>query len=194
MPEWLYHIDVALFLLMNKTWGNPFFDVLMPIVTNADYWLIPLFLVWLSFIIFGGSKGRTTALLIVIIITLSDQLTSGMIKPWVRRLRPCHPDHLIEGARYLAGLKKSFSFPSSHAANNTAIATLFAFRYPKWKWLPIIIALLVSYSRIYVGVHFPFDVIGGAVIGFGCGLLVLKCKEGFDYFLFKIKDAHRKRK
>ncbi len=187
MLEWLYHIDVMFFLLINKTWANPFLDALMPVITNADYWLIPLFLVWLSLIIFGGTKGRTTALLIVILITLSDQLTSGVIKPWVGRLRPCHPDHLIEGARYLMGLKTSFSFPSSHAANNTAIATLFAFRYPRWKWFPIIIAILVSYSRIYVGVHYPIDVIGGAIIGFVCAVLVLKCKEGFQYFLIKRK-------
>lgn len=185
--DWIFELDRSLFLIINKTLANPVFDFSMPIITNADYWMIPLFLVWLALIIFGGAKGRTTALLIVILVALSDQLTSGLIKPWVRRLRPCHPDHLIEGARYLIGLKKSMSFPSSHAANNAAIATLLTIRYPKWKWIPIIIAVLVSYSRIYVGVHFPIDVFGGIVIGFGCALVVLKCKERFDAFVVKLK-------
>lgn len=187
--DWIFQLDRSLFLLINKSWANAFFDVLMPFITNADYWMIPLFLFWLALIVFGGPKGRTTALLIVILVALSDQLTSSVIKPWIRRVRPCHPDHLIEGARYLIGLKKSMSFPSSHAANNAAIATLLTVRYPRWKWIPIIIAILVSYSRVYVGVHFPVDVLGGVIIGIGCAILVLKCKDRLEFVFARFKQG-----
>ncbi|MBN2030513.1 phosphatase PAP2 family protein [bacterium] len=157
-------------MLINQTLSNRLFDFIMPYITNLDYWRIPLFLVWLALIIFGGRKGRTTALLVVIILTLSDQLSSAVIKPWINRLRPCFA---LENVRLLIAQSSSPSFPSSHAANNAAMAALFSIRYKRYTALFISIALLVSYSRIYVGVHYPSDVLGGILIGILCCTAIL---------------------
>ncbi len=189
MFDAILNADTQLFLLVNQKLANGIFDFVMPFITNSDHWIIPLVLVWLALIIFGGTKGRVTAVLILIIVILSDQVSSSVIKPWIKRPRPCNPDHVIEGARYLMGLKKSFSFPSSHAANNAAAATLFAIRYPKWKWFPITIAVMVSYSRIYVGVHFPLDVIFGALLGWILTLIVLKIKDIIIHYIQIKKEA-----
>ena len=171
--EFLLSIDKALFLFFNKSVANPVFDVVMPFITNKYNFFIPIGLLVLYLLIFGGTKGRIAVLLAVIIVTMSDQISSFVIKPLVHRLRPCNPKALVEGGRFLLGYKKSFSFTSSHAANMAAMATLFSFKYPKLKTIFITIASLVAYSRIYVGVHYPADILGGIITGMFCALLVL---------------------
>lgn len=164
-------IDTAVFLFLNKTVANPIFDFLMPIVTESDNWTIPLALIVLALLIFGGKKGRIAVILVVFIVTLSDQLSSHVFKPWIGRIRPCF---VVEGVRQLIRQSKSFSFPSSHASNMTAVATLFSVKYPKYRWIYIGIAVLVGYSRIYVGVHYPFDVLAGGVLGVLCAIAILQ--------------------
>jgi len=158
----LYGIDRTLFLLLNNGAANGLFDIVMPFVTEADHWKIPLALAWLALLIFGGRRGRTAALLAVIVLTVSDQISSSLLKPLIGRTRPCFA---LEETRLLIRQSRSFSFPSSHAANNAALAWLFSITYPKKKWIFIGIALLVGYSRIYVGVHYPSDVAGGYAVG-----------------------------
>ena len=152
---------------------NPVMDVIMPFITDFDNWLIPIILVWLWLMIFGGNKGRITGIVIIILITLSDQLAARLFKPLIHRIRPCHPDFFIEGGRFLIGMKKSMSFPSNHAANMGAMATYFTVKYRKTRWFVIGIALIISYSRVYVGVHFVTDVLAGLLLGFGCGWIIL---------------------
>ena len=180
--EFILKLDQSLFLFLNKTVSNPVFDKVMPFVTNADNWVVPLALGWLSLIIFGGKKGRVTALLVVIIVALSDQMSSAVIKPMIGRLRPCNPYVFIEGAHFLRGMKTSLSFPSSHAANNAAVATLITARYPRVKWIFIGLALLVGYSRIYVGVHYPLDVLGGFLVGILCAILIMRLSATFTKY------------
>lgn len=177
--DFLINIDRSVFLFLNKTVANPVFDIIMPFITNKDHFMIPIALAVLVLLIFGGKEGRIAILLGIIVLTLSDQIAYSVIKPWVHRLRPCHPDHLIEGARYLIGFKKSFSFPSNHAANNAAMALFFSVKYPKAKWVLIPIALAVGYSRIYVGVHFPLDVLAGFILGLLCAWGVLAFEKWF---------------
>lgn len=176
MIEVLYSIDKNLFLLLNSKAVNSFLDRVMPFITESDNWTIPIAVIWLSLIIFGGKKGRITALLVILVLTLSDQLSSSVIKPLVGRVRPCFT---VEGARLLINQSRSASFPSSHAANMAAMATLFSYRYSRYKWIFIFIAAVVAYSRIYVGVHYFSDALGGAVLGILGALLVLKIWEWF---------------
>jgi len=177
MIEFLYSIDKAVFLFFNRTLANPFFDLIMPFITETGHWRIPFGLAWLALMIFGGKKGRIAGLLAVILITLSDQVSSSVIKPLVHRLRPCFVPELQGLCRLLINQSGSYSFPSSHATNNTAIAVFFILKYRRWSVslaLVVLFSVLSTYSRVYVGVHFPSDLIGGALLGTLCAVAVLQ--------------------
>ncbi len=170
MLPYLEHIDTLLFNLFNQKLTNPVFDWLMPVLTNLNNWKIPILLIWLALLIWGGRKGRAAALLLLVTIALSDQLSSFVIKPLVHRIRPCH---VVETVRLLVGCSGSFSFPSSHATNSMAAARFFAGFYPRFRWYFYALALTIAYTRVYVGVHYPFDVLAGALLGFLVGWLVV---------------------
>lgn len=177
MIDFLYQIDVAVFRFLNGTVANPFFDRLMPVVTEGDNWRIPILLIVLAFVIFGGKKGRITILLLIFTITLSDQISSFVVKPLFSRMRPCF---VLENVRLLIDQSRSPSFTSSHAANLAAVAVIFSWRYRRQMWIPIALTLFISYSRIYVGVHYPSDILGGWIVGIFCATLVLLVKQGLE--------------
>ena len=189
--DFINHIDKVIFLFLNRDVANPVFDAVMPFITNKNNFNVLFILIILGLLIFGGKKGRIAVLLGLIIVTLSDQLSSAVVKPLVGRIRPCHPDFLIAGARYLIGYKTSFSFPSSHAANMASTATWFSYRYKRYTWIFVTIAVLVGYSRIYVGVHYPTDVLGGAVIGVFCALMVMGAERGIAGLWRKSMDKRQ---
>jgi undecaprenyl-diphosphatase len=177
MVEFLYSIDKAVFIFFNRTVANQFFDWIMPFITETSHWRIPFGLAWLALMVFGGKKGRIAGLLTVILITLSDQISSSVIKPLVHRVRPCFAPELEGVCRLLIRQVRSYSFPSSHATNNTAIAMFFILKYRKWSVplaLVVLFSVLSTYSRVYVGVHYPSDLIGGALLGTLCALAVLQ--------------------
>jgi undecaprenyl-diphosphatase len=168
--------DAALFRLINGRWANPAFDAAMPIITDIDKWKIVIILVWSALVMFGGSKGRWAALVLIPLVAASDQLSSAVIKPLVARMRPCEvlgSVHLWSGAdgwittssEIIGGYKRSFSFPSSHAANITASMLFLGLVYRRWLPLLLAFAFAVSYSRVYVGVHWPLDSAAGMLVG-----------------------------
>jgi undecaprenyl-diphosphatase len=110
----------------------------------------------------GGRIGKITAVGVLILITVTDQLSAHIIKDFVHRLRPCMalPDVLTP-----IGCTGTFSFPSNHAFNNFAAAVFIYRFFPKLKWALFITAVMISFSRIYLGLHYPSDVLGGAVFG-----------------------------
>ena len=186
--DFLYAIDKAVFLFLNKSLANPVFDFIMPVITEPDYWRIPILLFLLFLLILGGRKGRITVLLLIFAVTFSDQISSFVIKPFVHRLRPCFA---LETARLLIDQPNSPSFPSSHAANMTSTAMILFVQYRKKSTVYLILAGLVIYSRIYVGVHYPSDVIGGIFVGLVCGFAVLegaKIINGLINRFFRNKD------
>jgi len=146
----------------------------MPFITEQRNWYIlyvALF-VWLFWK--GGRTGRYCGLLLIFTLVLSDQIGSSIIKPLVNRPRPCHIPQTI---RLLCDCGPGKSFPSSHAVNNFAAAYILSKFYKEYKWLFFTIASLVAFSRIYVGVHYPFDALGGALIGIIIALIVVLIYE-----------------
>jgi len=163
-------VDANLFFLLNYKAQNSVFDFLMPILTNLDYWRIPFILLAIFLLVFGKKRGRITLLLLVIGITLSDQVCNSVLKPLVGRVRPCN---VLESVHLLVNCTNSFSFPSSHATNIFTGMILFSYVYPKLKIGLLTAAALVAYSRVYVGVHYPFDVVAGTILGILCALTVI---------------------
>ncbi len=164
MAESLYALDKSVFYFLNHSIQNSVFDILMPFLTRSDriYFRILYVLAWLALMIKGGKTGRIVALLLIPLIAASDQLSSSVIKHWVGRPRPCWT---LPDVRLLVPCGTGLSFPSSHAVNNFAAAGLFSFFYRKWTWAFLTYAFLVALSRPYVGVHYPSDILGGALIG-----------------------------
>ena len=174
MTDWLYSVDVKIFHLLNVTLANPVGDIFWPYLTDYDkQWPVRIVLigVWLWLLIKGGKRGRTAALILIPLLVISDQLSSSFIKSLVGRIRPCHALSGDE-INLLVGCG-GLSFPSSHAVNNFGVATMFSWYYPKIRVWLYTFASLVAISRVFVGVHYPSDVLGGAIIGTCVGLFVV---------------------
>lgn len=180
MIEFLYGVDKGLLLFINQTLSNPVGDILWPLITDYDKLLpvrVALAIVWLGLLIKGGRTGRTVALMLIPLIFVTDKLSSAFIKELVARARPCHEiggAAIVQGLHMLVDCGPGKSFPSSHAVNNFAIATLFSFYYRRWKWWFLGWAALVALSRPAVGVHYPSDILGGALIGIAVAAALLR--------------------
>lgn len=172
MVDLLYSLDKSVFYFFNHSLHNSVLDVAMVFLTRTDTLHFRIFygVVWLALMVKGGRRGRTVALLLIPVIAASDQLSSSVIKHLVSRMRPCFT---LPDVSLLVPCGSGLSFPSSHAVNNFAAATLFSFYYRRWTWAFITYASLVALSRPYVGVHYPSDAIGGAAIGTFICLVIL---------------------
>ncbi|MCF4102090.1 phosphatase PAP2 family protein [Gillisia sp. M10.2A] len=167
--------DTELFLYLNNL-GNSTWDPFWLLIT--DKWTaIPLyaFLLFLIFKRFGVKGTLVTIVLIALLITATDQL-ANVFKHGFERPRPCRAEGVMEFARYIAERCGRFGFYSAHASNSTALALFIGLMlkkvYPKLLWFLLIWALVVSYSRIYVGVHYPLDVLTGMTMGAIIGYLI----------------------
>lgn len=168
----LVNLDIQCFYFINVHLQNSLFDMIMPFITNKYSWYPLITVLWLYLVIRGGKKGRTVAFLIIPIIALSDTLSGRLLKLLIGRVRPCH---LLDNVHLLVDCGTSFSFPSAHTSNMFASAALFAAHYGKAitiSWF--LLAGLIGYSRVYVGVHYPTDLLGGAISGILCALLVVQ--------------------
>lgn len=203
MLEWIHKIDSAFFIHINRHHQNPMFDFLMPIISEFRYFIGPFAIVWLFFLLKRGQKARWLAVAFVLLIGFTDNLSSKIIKPIVCRPRPYYT---LDGVHYYRkqwrwttkALTKegvSRSFPSTHATNVFAGAAFLIRIHPKGWPLILFGALLVGYSRIYLGVHYPLDVFSGAVIGVFCALVAFKIfgmlweKRESLRIVFKIKPS-----
>ncbi len=162
MPEFLQSIDTALFLFFNRDLANPLFDVLMPFITNKENWY-PVWLIAIVLLIWkGGKRGRWAVLIVLLAAAVTDPLVIRILKPFFQRIRPCNA---VEEVHLIVRKSRAYSMPSAHAANFFAAATVFSYFYRKYQWIFWTVATLVAYSRIAVGVHYPFDVLVGALVG-----------------------------
>ena len=159
--------DMNLFLFLNRSLENPFFDRLMPFVTHKWNFVLPLAILYLYLLLTTGRRVRILLLSSLVLLLLAEG-SATVFTSLFHRARPCRG---LEHVRLLTGCSSSSSFPSHHAANVFAVASFFAYTYRR-AVLPLsLLAFLVGYSRIYVGAHYPLDVLGGVVLGTGLGLL-----------------------
>ena len=175
--EFLSGLDQQLLLFLNSLHT----DALDPVVfaaTGTTFWMP--FYFWFIYLLFTRLDQRAWFALGAIALTVlaADQLTSTILKPWIERLRPSHdPElssllHLLtnaDGNVYRGG---KFGFPSSHATNSFGVATLIFLllrRHTRWVWIAFTVAIIISYTRLYAGVHYPSDVLAGALIGSALG-------------------------
>ena len=186
MINFLKYIDTWLFLFINGH-HTPFMDSVMGAVTSKYTW-IPFYLLLLFFV---WKRSKSTMWLVVlsvaILITFSDQISVHLFKEVFQRYRPCHNLLLQDKIHLLNGeCGGQYGFVSSHAANTFAFTTflIFFFRRKDFALCMYLWASFVCYSRVYVGVHYPLDVVGGMALGIFLGLIGYKI-----YFHFNKKYA-----
>ena len=174
MLEFLKNIDTQLFVFLNGI-HSPAWDKIMWWITGTNSW-IPMYALIVGYIIYKFRwKAIITLIFIAMVVTLTDQISVHGFKEVFQRLRPCHNPEL-KNIVHLVNNKcgGKFGFVSSHAANTFGVA-FFLSNLFKNKYFSIFIFLwasVVSYSRIYLGVHYPFDILGGAALGSILGFLV----------------------
>ena len=159
--EALFNVDVWLFYAINVGWANPVFDAIMPTVTNTAYWR-PIYAIAFVLLLWkGGVRGRWAAITLIVMVAVFDPLSTHFLKEAIGRLRPYDA---LDGVRQLVA-SGSGSFPSNHALNNTAAAVILTHYYRKRWWIWWTITVVISLSRVYCGVHWPSDILGGVIIG-----------------------------
>lgn len=161
----LQMLDTWGFLLINRVLQNPVFDVLMPILNTKPYYILPAAFMVLMLGVRGGRRMWILLAVTLAAVGLSDQ-GANLIKDAIPRTRPCH---VIPEVHLLAGCTQSSAFPSNHASNMFAIATMAWLELRRWRWIFPALAAAIAYSRVYVGVHYPGDVVIGALLGVGIG-------------------------
>lgn len=170
MLPFLLNIDKWLFYAINKGLSNPVFDSIMPFVTTNNHWLLVYIVLFVWLFWKGGKTGRICAVALVAGIVLTDQINSFFIKETFLRLRPCHA---LAEVRLLVPCGVGKSFFSSHATNTFVAAYILSYFYKQYKYILLSLAGLISFSRVYVGVHYPADIICGAAFGIFIGWIIV---------------------
>ena len=165
----LLHWDELIFHLINCGWHNPFFDAVLPLLRNKYTWF-PFYLFLLSFLLLNFKKqGIYLLIAIALTVGVSDTISSHLLKKSVRRARPCKVYEAPTDIHLLVSCGSGYSFPSSHAANHFSMAIILFLtlgRVFRWIKIPLLFwAAVIGFAQIYVGVHFPLDVLSGSILG-----------------------------
>lgn len=168
MSNFLYSIDLMIFYFFNHTISLPILDKFFSVITSVNNWYIAYIILlgisWTK----GGKRGKIAVVGVISLIIASDQTGYRLLKELFARPRPCD---ILSDVITPIGCTGTYSFPSNHALNNFAAAFFFYKLFPKLKWILFITAGLVAISRVYLGLHYPSDIIGGALIGIAFGYI-----------------------
>ena len=175
----LIDFDKWLFTKINQSSANSLFDTIMPFFREPLVW-IPLYLFFILYAIYNFPKKALTWIIgMGLTATTTDIISSRIIKPLIGRKRPCNDVEMIDTIRLLiSNCGQNGSFTSSHAANHFGIAMFIYITmrniWGNYTYLFFIWAALISYAQVYVGVHYPFDILGGAIVGCAAGYFSAK--------------------
>ena len=168
---WLDQIDRSILYFINDTLSNQIFDLFFTTITNEHLWAIPVLIGLLALIVRGGKRGKIAAVLVLIAASATDATVVEIIKPAIGRLRPSHA--LEDKINLLVPKGGRYGFVSAHAANIFAGTTVLSYFYKQWKKPLLFLAFSVALSRVYVGVHYPGDVLFGGLFGYGMAWVII---------------------
>ena len=172
MLDFLYHMDAALLRFFNQSCANPLADQLAQWFRSPWFWA-PVYLFMLVYALRAhGMRGLWWCAFFLATFLFCDYLSASVVKTLVQRIRPCRADGLAIRELVICG--SGFSFPSTHATNHFGFATFITLTlrifFPRVAWWAYGWALLVCLSQLYCGVHYPSDILGGALMGTLLGL------------------------
>ena len=183
--EWLDRIDKYLFLLIHYDSDRFFFDPIMVLIRNPYTWM-PLYMFLVAYVILQHkAKAGQFIFLSILTFSFTDSITARILKPMFGRLRPCHDPELNGFVRGLIDCGGSWSMPSNHAANHFGLAVFWFWSlwlmsgkkwHLLWAW-----AAVICYAQVYVGKHYPFDVLVGGVFGWAVGITSAKIFHRWAY-------------
>jgi undecaprenyl-diphosphatase len=160
--------DTAIFRAIHLGLHHPWLDPVMRFLTDPGVFKIPLFVVIGALFLTRRRRGLVGLIVLALTLTVSDQLSSKVLKPVFKRSRP---SVVVADSKPLFGVRRSNSFPSGHATNTFAAAPVVSAVFPEATVAAYAAAAVISFSRIYVGDHWPSDVVAGAMLGLCFGLL-----------------------
>lgn len=170
--EW----DSRLFLWLNHQLANPVFDALLPFFRDSVFWM-PLYLFILTFVFLNfGHRGWWWIIAFLVTVAIADLTGTYLFKETIQRLRPCNEPALAGQVRLvIKACPGGYSFLSNHAANHFGMATFLVFSFGRtfkpWLYVFYLWAVLISFAQIYVGAHYPLDILGGAMLGIIAGYI-----------------------
>tara|TARA_B100000427_G_scaffold321255_1_gene321562 strand:- start:1147 stop:1725 length:579 start_codon:yes stop_codon:yes gene_type:complete len=167
----LHTIDNSVLLWVHANLSNVVFDISMPFITDEKNWRIPITLLIFILGFKTGTKGKLCLGILIISLALTDAICGNILKPFFERIRPSHLN--LDGINLLVSKGGKWSMPSNHAANMFSLATVLSYFYTRFRLSLFSLAIIIAFSRVYVGVHFPGDIIIGGLIGYFIALMVL---------------------
>jgi membrane-associated phospholipid phosphatase len=187
--EKLEKFDQWLFIQLNTGTANSFFDAVLPYMRYGLNWA-PLYIFLITFALLNfKSRGAWWVLFFIVTVALTDMTGNYVFKHGFERIRPCGDPDFHMHVRLLTSCSSGFSFVSNHAANHFGIATFFFLTMRpvigRWAYIAFLWAAMIAYAQVYIGIHYPFDVLAGGLLGAGFALLTARFfNKRFGFAIF----------